>query len=363
MTKEKATILYIDDEENNLISFRANFRLYYTILTALSAEEGWALLKTQTIHCILVDQRMPGTSGVEFLEAVVASYPEPIRMLLTGYTDMETVINAINKGNVYKYISKPLDEQALKITIDNAYELYKTRHLLTEKTKNLEKTQQELDRFAYSASHDLREPLTSILGVLQLARQDGHYPENKYFQMIETMVKKLDHFTQSVIDYYVNRKTEKQIKTINFQSLVNDLLVSIKLFRDTSLIDFVLTIQQTKPFNTDEFRLRLILNNLISNAIKYRDKKKEKTIIEILILVENETASILLKDNGRGIHPEHLDKVFKMFYRASVDGKGSGLGLYIVKEAVDKLQGEISISSVIDQGTSFKLIIPSQNPE
>ncbi len=124
MEDKEFNILYIDDEVHNLTGFKANFRKYYQVFTAESAEEGRKILKDKKIHVIISDQRMPAMSGLEFLASILKEYPDPIRILLTGYADTETVIEAINKGQVYKYIMKPFNAAELKVTIDNAFEVY-----------------------------------------------------------------------------------------------------------------------------------------------------------------------------------------------------------------------------------------------
>jgi response regulator RpfG family c-di-GMP phosphodiesterase len=120
-------ILYIDDEPHNLIAFKAAFRRIYNIYTAENAEEGKKILDTNTIHVILSDQRMPKMTGIEFFESILESHPNPIRILITGYTDINAVIDAINRGQVYKYLSKPWNETDIKIFIDKAYEVYTLR--------------------------------------------------------------------------------------------------------------------------------------------------------------------------------------------------------------------------------------------
>ena len=127
MEASPKNILYIDDEVHNLTAFKANFRRYYTIFTAESAFEGKKILAEKNIQIIITDQRMPGMTGVEFLASIINDFPDPIRILLTGYADTETVIEAINKGQVYRYIMKPFNEAELKITIDNAFEVYSLR--------------------------------------------------------------------------------------------------------------------------------------------------------------------------------------------------------------------------------------------
>ncbi len=127
MEKEELSILYIDDEVNNLVAFKANFRRDYKIFTTESVEEAFLLLRENNIQIIITDQRMPGKTGVDFLQDVIKEFPDPIRILLTGYSDIEVVIDAINKGQVFRYITKPFNELELKMTIENAMEVYNLR--------------------------------------------------------------------------------------------------------------------------------------------------------------------------------------------------------------------------------------------
>ncbi|MCW3078342.1 MAG: two-component system response regulator [Bacteroidetes bacterium] len=138
-------ILYIDDEANNLIGFKANFRRLYTIYTAESAKDAKAILKENNIQIIITDQRMPDMTGIEFLESILTEYPDVIRIILTGFTDLETVIKAINKGQVYKYISKPFNTEELKITLDNAFEVYYLREENKELTRKLLVANEQLE--------------------------------------------------------------------------------------------------------------------------------------------------------------------------------------------------------------------------
>lgn len=121
---KKISIMYVDDEENNLISFKATFRIKYNVITAISAEEAMKVLASKRVEIIITDQRMPNMTGVEFLEKVIELYPDPMRILLTGYTDMSAVIDAVNKGKIYHYLTKPWNEEELDLTIRGAYEVY-----------------------------------------------------------------------------------------------------------------------------------------------------------------------------------------------------------------------------------------------
>lgn len=139
MTEDKATVLYIDDEVNNLHSFKASFRRQFNVFTAESAAEARKLLSENKVHVIVSDQRMPQMSGIEFFASILEEYPDPVRMLLTGYADIQAVIDAINLGQVFRYFSKPWNDAELMRNIQEAFELYKL------KAQNKELTQKLID--------------------------------------------------------------------------------------------------------------------------------------------------------------------------------------------------------------------------
>jgi len=145
MSESRIKILYIDDEENNLNSFKAAFRREYDVTTAISGIEAIEILKNQSFEIIITDQRMPGMTGVEFLSSIIDEHPEPIRMLLTGYADIQAVIDAINKGKIYQYITKPCDEQQMRVIINNAYEIFSLRLENKELMKSLIRANEQLE--------------------------------------------------------------------------------------------------------------------------------------------------------------------------------------------------------------------------
>jgi response regulator RpfG family c-di-GMP phosphodiesterase len=145
MPARAISILYVDDEANNLIAFRAVFRTKYTVFTALSGLEGLEILSENDIQIIITDQRMPNMTGVEFLEEVITKYPTPIRILLTGYTDMSAIIDAINKGSIFQYLNKPWDEEELEEVIEKAYDVYLKKIEIMEENKELAITNQQLE--------------------------------------------------------------------------------------------------------------------------------------------------------------------------------------------------------------------------
>ncbi len=145
MPDKAISILYVDDEANNLIAFRAVFRTKYTVFTALSGLEGLEILSGNDIQIIITDQRMPNMTGVEFLENVIEKYPTPIRILLTGYTDMSAIIDAVNKGSIFQYLNKPWDEEELEAVIEKAYEVYLEKVKIMEENKELSITNEQLE--------------------------------------------------------------------------------------------------------------------------------------------------------------------------------------------------------------------------
>jgi len=172
-TNISSTVLYVDDEQNNLNAFRAAFRRDFRIYTAINAVEALKHLKKYPdIKVIIADQRMPDITGVEFFEKVRFIYPNKVRVILTGYSDISAVIDAINKGQVYRFIDKPWNHEMIKNTVSNATEIYDTRKNLHDKNASLQRAYNELDKFVYSVSHDLRSPLMSILGIANLAELD-----------------------------------------------------------------------------------------------------------------------------------------------------------------------------------------------
>lgn len=127
MQKKAINILYVDDEANNLVSFKAAFRMKYNVYTAISGEEAIKVLNTNPVNIIITDQRMPQMTGVEFLETILGDHPDPMRILLTGYADMNAVVDAVNKGKIFHYLTKPWNEEELDMTIKRAYDVYKQK--------------------------------------------------------------------------------------------------------------------------------------------------------------------------------------------------------------------------------------------
>ena len=145
MPKNKINILYVDDEQNNLVSFKATFRIKYNVHTALSGDEAMQIIDSTPIDIIITDQRMPNMTGVEFLEKVLETHPEPMRILLTGYADMSAVVDAVNKGKIFHYLSKPWNEEELSMSIERAYEVYEEKKNIVDLNDKLATSNDQLE--------------------------------------------------------------------------------------------------------------------------------------------------------------------------------------------------------------------------
>lgn len=358
----KVKVLYIDDEPNNLVSFKASFRLNYNVVTAISAVEALQKLnENPDIICIISDQRMPDKTGVEFFEEIRLSHPKPVRILLTGFTDIEDVINAVNKGHIFRYIRKPWMDSDITSAIEEAFKYYTATSLLDIQNENLRKAYRELDRFAYSVTHDLKGPIISTRELLKLLRDD---PENISKDeviglMIESM-DKLDSFVENIFDYYRVNQGELTIKQVDFNQILDDQLSIHRMAIKLKNIEFSKEIEQKSSFHSDEVKLRIIIYNLITNAIKYQKKESPNKKVNVNIKVNDGLATIKISDTGIGIPEKYQDKIFDIFYRATTQEPGSGIGLYNVKDAVLKLNGKIELESKENEGTIFTITIPGK---
>ncbi|TVR82072.1 MAG: hybrid sensor histidine kinase/response regulator [Chitinophagaceae bacterium] len=364
MKPEKAKILYVDDEVNNLISFKAAFRRDFDITTAESGHEALKILKNDTFKVIISDQRMPNMMGVDFFKEVLKNGNKAVRILLTGYADISDVIAAVNQGHIFSYVSKPWQEEDLRIIINNAIRYYNTENELAERNIELEKAYKELEKFVYSASHDLRAPLASVSGLIKLVKMENQNPSSAdYLEKIEGSIDRLEKFIENIISYYRSAKMEEKVEIVDFETLIDETLEIFRYFENASEIEFVkkINVSGNKEFKSDEDRIKIVINNLISNAIKYQEPQRENKKIEIDVTVNEDFAEINISDNGIGINEKSLEEIFTMFYRSTARNSGSGIGLYIVKETINKMNGEISVQSKFGEGTTFKVKIPNLN--
>lgn len=358
---EKIKILYVDDEPDNLVGFKASLRLDYQIYTTTSISEAINCLNNDPgIRVIFCDQRMPGKTGVDFFEEIRISHPLPVRILLTAYTDIESIIDAVNKGNIFRYVQKPWTEADVIWAIEEANKFYMANSMLSIKNGELQKAYNELNKFAYSVSHDIRGPLTGILGAINLAREIDDVDEmREMLFLMEKSVKKLNTYVLSMHDYYSLQRGELKITDINFNKIIDELKTIYLLNAKTNNVEFKVDVEQEEVFLNDEAPLKLIINNLLSNAFKYQDKNSANKSVELKVEVKKSVATICVKDTGIGIMGSHIGELFNLFFRSNSLEAGSGFGLYNLKSALSKLNGQIEVDSVLHQGTTFKVTIPS----
>lgn len=361
-TVKKIKVLYIDDELNNLNGFKATFRFDYTIFLAQGAAQAYEfLIAHPDISIVLSDQRMPDKTGVQFFEEMREQYPNPIRMLITGYTDIESVIDAVNKGHIFRYIKKPWTDVDIKTAIDEASKFYDTSNMLAAKNKELQYVNDELSKFTYSITHDMRGPLVSVLGALELAKGMDSLPELRdLLLMAEGAVKKLDEYIRNMHEYYKIKNSSLEYEHVDFKKVVEDLAGLFQITGRMDNVQFLTRVYQEEQFTSDLISLKIILNNLLSNAFKYQKRNNTNKFVDLNIEVKDNRVTILVKDNGIGIHDHQIDRIFTLFYRATSEEVGSGFGLYNVKDAIIKLNGTIEVNSKLDEGTIFKVIIPGK---
>ena len=236
----------------------------------------------------------------------------------------------------------------------------RTEDLLKKQNEELIRINSELDRFVYSASHDLRAPLMSVKGLINMIKLDPEKQNtDQYLALIEKSVNKLDHFISDIIHYSRNARMDIMPKQIDFNELLQESIDSLRYMEGADTVKSIRNIVQDAPFCSDYSRLLMVFNNIISNAVQYRDTRKENSYLKIDILVDAKRAILRFSDNGIGIPEEYVDKIFKMFFRANADSKGSGLGLYIVKGVLEKLEGSVSVQSRVGEGTTFNFEIPN----
>ncbi|MEM7110496.1 MAG: MASE1 domain-containing protein [Bacteroidota bacterium] len=234
----------------------------------------------------------------------------------------------------------------------------KTEEKIKISNRKLRKANVELDNFVYSVSHDLRAPIASVLGLVNLAKQEKDVAMlRKYLLMIAQSAEQQDTFIKDILDLSRNARLEVVHEQISFEKMINDIFDQLKYGSEEKTVTKEIEIDQTHLFKSDTKRLKVVFNNLISNAIRYSNGKDPH--IKITAKIDDTTARIAVVDNGKGIPKKHLKNVFKMFYRATEDNAGSGLGLYIVKETVDKLRGSINLDSELKKGTTVMIEVPN----
>jgi len=237
--------------------------------------------------------------------------------------------------------------------------LLKNEEEMLLKNEELTKLNAELDKFMYSTSHDLRSPISSVLGLIQLAKMTDDTLEIKmYMEMMEERLASLNKFIKDISDYSRNARTHVNKETLNVHEVINSIMENLKFYPGAEKVKVTVMIDPELTIQTDPTRFHIIFSNLISNSFKYVDKYKENPFIYVSAQLNNDLMYFRIEDNGVGIAEKYLHRIFEMFFQAHEKSEGSGLGLYIVKEAVGKLDGTIVAKSKLEIGSLFEVNLP-----
>ena len=317
---------------------------------------------------ILSDHSLPQFNSIEALKICQSKKLDVPFILVTGAVSEEFAVNCLKRGADDYVLKSNLSRLPLAIRYALRQHRYESNRqvqeeMLRKQNEELTKINKELDSFVYSVSHDLRSPLTSILGLINVAKLDTTKTRetiDNYFSMIERSVLKLDETLREILDYSRNARGELIISEIVLSRLIDGALDQLNHIRGFHEIEKRIEVEGHAALYSDTYRLSVIISNLISNAIKYRDENKPNQYVQITATVTPAQLGLIVRDNGIGIHPDYLRNVFNMFYRATDRSQGAGLGLYIVKEMVEKLGGTIIINSELGSETCISLTIPNK---
>lgn len=366
---QKPTILCVDDETDNVEALERLFRKKYNVLKATSGAEGLAVLDQYRgpVALIVTDQRMPEMTGVEFLEKTLTSHPETVRMLLTGYTDLESVISAVNKGQIFRYLTKPWDPVDLANTVDRAIERYDLGQELKKKNTELEAALEELksldtakSNFMILVNHELKTPLTSILNFSALLAETQLDEEQNLF--VDRIRRSGDRLKILIEDVLLIVKAEtgqlkSDVRPMVLSSLKaqlgSDLLVGADQKGQT-----ILEKDGRFEVRADAAQLRQILNRLVHNAIKFGEEKTQITL-ETAGVANGVQVSVTNK--GQPIAENVIDKIFRPFFLdedVMHHSTGMGLGLTICQSLLRNHQSGLNIRNHAD-GVTVSFVLPS----
>ncbi len=371
---KKHPILFVDDEEMALETFKAQFRRDFTIHTALSGQEALRILSQQPIALIITDQRMPQMGGVALLEQVTKLYPSTIRMLITAYSDMDVVIAAINRGEVYRYFPKPYNEdevrQAIKEGLERYYLIRERDRLFEEKIeliKRMERTNRltAVGTLAAGMAHEINNPLVAINTFLQMVPQKYNEPEmdkefwEHFHQVVLSEVDRIRNLIGRLLKY--SRFSEKEELHLE-ETDINQILQDMATFLENEAKRKGLTIQQDLVSGMptallDRERMKQVFLNILLNAIQATFRGY--ILIKSACIEEDgeKFLQVAISDTGTGISEEELQKLFNPFFTTKQRG-GSGLGLITCHQIVDEHRGTIDVQTEVGKGSTFIVTLP-----
>lgn len=330
-------------------------------------EEFLTALREYPADVILSDHALPQFNSAEALKLCRAQGLRTPFIVVTGEVSEEFAVNSLKQG-ADNYVLKTnlarlpsAINSALRQRKDEVAKIKANEALLLQ-NEELKKINRELDSFVYSVSHNLKAPLMSVLGLINLAKMEDEKNDNafeSYFGMMERSILKLDDTLKEILEYSRNSRQDLAVEEVDVTRIITDNLERMQYLPGSEKLRKDVNINIVVPLLSDAYRISVIFNNLISNAIKYADQEKDDSYLKIDIDIDARSARFVVEDNGIGIAREYIEKVFDMFFRATMQKEGAGLGLYIVKETIEKLFGTITVDSQPRVGTCFRIEIPN----
>jgi len=373
MEKELKILMLEDLEDDSWWMDRVLTKgeIKFTRIRVDSKEEFIKALNTFDTDIILSDHSLPQFNSIEALKIARDIRPDVPFIIVSGAVSEEFAVNCIKRG-ADDYILKS-NMSRLPSAIKHSMDEYSNKKVrrqqeqaLLKQNIELIKINKELDSFVYSISHNLRSPLASVIGLVDIAKLD-HNKSNDvsdhYLDLIRQSSLKLDDTLKEILDYSQNLRTSLEISEINFKQLFEESFDQLKYLKGSLEIEKQFNIQDETKFYSDIYRLKIILLNLFSNSIKFRDERKATQFINIEASVSSTQAVLSISDNGIGIHPDYILKVFDMFFRANDRSTGAGLGLYVAKEVIEKLRGTIEITSSYGEWTQVEITLPNMKDD
>jgi two-component system sensor histidine kinase/response regulator len=366
---QKQTILCVDDEIDNVQALERIFRAKYTVLKATSGRQALDVLDQHRgpIALIITDQRMPEMTGVEFLSKTIESHPDTIRILLTGYTDIESVVSAVNTGQISRYLSKPWDPVDLEATVDQAVERFVLARELKEKNAELSKAYADLkaldqakNQFMVLINHELKTPLTTVLSFSDLLKETHLNEEQSLcLDRIQKGAQRLKNLVDDVL-IVVGAET-KTLKTKNspFDSKVLDLSLPGEISKIQKQKNQTLNVQIIeKRLVGDQNLIRQVLRRILHNALKFG---REGSSVELTTqLTSPHRVKFSIRNEGSSISPLVIDKIMKPFFiDEDVMNHSTGMGLGLtVCQAILKTHGSHLEIQNISNGVEVSFEIP-----
>jgi signal transduction histidine kinase len=355
----KRVLLYVDDEPDNLIVFRASFANQFEILEANSGEQALAILQEREAPVILVDQRMPNMSGVELCEIVRDRHPHTIRMILTGYTEPAAMADAINKGHVYNFITKPWERELLLATLIRGFEAYDlaiSNHALTERLAHGERCA-TLGRLAAGIAHEMGNQLC-VLPLVEWI--EDNYRECEDLQELAKIVRETNSRLEGLIDEvkaFVRMEDEScPMETARLDLLLHETL-SFARFDRTIPAGLVRSeIAVCPEVRANRVKIQQALLNLLKNAVHAVRETTEPSIL-VSLGTDGDQAVLTVEDNGCGIDEEALKQMWDPFFTTK-GAAGTGLGLDITRRIIESHDGVIDCTSTLGSGSRFTIRLP-----